>query len=170
MNLQINAVKGRRCPGDHTVFKSASSCPTASDTDLYVVWRLCNTSNNTTALKRASHITAKKITISKSNPLGLASQNATVSVGFTAGSKTPSNQMRNQPSPLSPCVSVRARVKEARTNKPYTAMPGDDCGLPLKFGLILASYPDVLPISLSRKSEGDMGVCRVLEALSTSLH
>lgn len=30
--------------------------------------------------------------------------------------------------------------------------------LPLKFGLILASYPEVLPISLSRKSEGDMGL------------
>ena len=41
--------------------------------------------------------------------------------------------------------------------------------IPLKFGLILASYPDVLPISLSRKSEGDMGTCRVLAALSTSL-
>lgn len=27
--------------------------------------------------------------------------------------------------------------------------------LPLKFGLILASYPDVLPINLSKKSEGD---------------
>lgn len=26
----------------------------------------------------------------------------------------------------------------------------------LKFGLILASYPDVLPINLSKKSEGDM--------------
>lgn len=30
--------------------------------------------------------------------------------------------------------------------------------LPLKLGLILASYPDVLPISLSRKSEGDIGL------------
>lgn len=30
--------------------------------------------------------------------------------------------------------------------------------LPLKLGLILASYPDVLPISLSRKSEGDMAL------------
>lgn len=30
--------------------------------------------------------------------------------------------------------------------------------LPLKFGLILASYPEVLPMSLSRKSEGDMGL------------
>lgn len=29
--------------------------------------------------------------------------------------------------------------------------------LPLKLGLILASYPDVRPISLSKKSEGDMG-------------
>lgn len=28
--------------------------------------------------------------------------------------------------------------------------------IPLKFGLIRASYPDVFPISLSRKSEGDM--------------
>lgn len=28
-------------------------------------------------------------------------------------------------------------------------------GGPLKFGLILASYPDVLPINLSKKSEGD---------------
>lgn len=28
--------------------------------------------------------------------------------------------------------------------------------LPLKLGLILASYPEVLPMSLSRKSEGDM--------------
>lgn len=27
--------------------------------------------------------------------------------------------------------------------------------LPLKFGLILASYPEVLPINLSKKSEGD---------------
>lgn len=27
--------------------------------------------------------------------------------------------------------------------------------LPLKLGLMRASYPDVLPISLSRKSEGD---------------
>lgn len=32
----------------------------------------------------------------------------------------------------------------------------DGCFLPLKLGLILASYPDVRPISLSRKSEGDM--------------
>ena len=30
--------------------------------------------------------------------------------------------------------------------------------LPLKLGLILASYPEVLPMSLSRKSEGDMGL------------
>jgi len=30
----------------------------------------------------------------------------------------------------------------------------------LKLGLILASYPDVLPISLSRKSEGDIGALR----------
>lgn len=30
--------------------------------------------------------------------------------------------------------------------------------LPLKLGLILASYPEVLPISLSRKSEGDIGL------------
>lgn len=32
----------------------------------------------------------------------------------------------------------------------------DGCFLPLKLGLILASYPDVRPISLSKKSEGDM--------------
>lgn len=31
-----------------------------------------------------------------------------------------------------------------------------DGSIPLKLGLILASYPDVLPISLSRKSEGDI--------------
>lgn len=40
-------------------------------------------------------------------------------------------------------------------------MPGDLEGkfsLPLKLGLILASYPEVLPMSLSRKSEGDMGL------------
>lgn len=42
--------------------------------------------------------------------------------------------------------------------------------IPLKLGLILASYPDVLPISLSRKSDGDMGTCRDLAALSSSLH
>lgn len=30
--------------------------------------------------------------------------------------------------------------------------------LPLKLGLILASYPEVLPMSLSRKSEGDIGL------------
>lgn len=30
--------------------------------------------------------------------------------------------------------------------------------LPLKLGLILASYPEVLPMSLSRKSDGDMGL------------
>lgn len=30
--------------------------------------------------------------------------------------------------------------------------------LPLKLGLILASYPEVLPINLSRKSEGDIGL------------
>lgn len=35
-------------------------------------------------------------------------------------------------------------------------------GGPLKLGLILASYPDVLPISLSRKSEGDIGALRDL--------
>lgn len=29
------------------------------------------------------------------------------------------------------------------------------CSLPLKLGLMRASYPDVLPMSLSRKSEGD---------------
>lgn len=40
-------------------------------------------------------------------------------------------------------------------------VPGDLGGmfsLPLKLGLILASYPEVLPISLSRKSEGDIGL------------
>lgn len=40
-------------------------------------------------------------------------------------------------------------------------MPEDLDGkfsLPLKLGLILASYPEVLPISLSRKSEGDIGL------------
>lgn len=42
--------------------------------------------------------------------------------------------------------------------------------VPLKFGLILASYPDVLPISLSRKSEGDIGAWRVLPTWSASLH
>lgn len=40
-------------------------------------------------------------------------------------------------------------------------------GGPLKLGLILASYPDVLPINLSRKSEGDIGALRDL-ALSVS--
>lgn len=39
--------------------------------------------------------------------------------------------------------------------------------LPLKLGLILASYPDVLPINLSRKSEGDIGALRD-RALSVS--
>lgn len=39
--------------------------------------------------------------------------------------------------------------------------------LPLKFGLILASYPDILPISLSKKSDGDIGMLRDL-ALSVS--
>lgn len=40
-------------------------------------------------------------------------------------------------------------------------IPGDlevKFSLPLKLGLILASYPEVLPISLSRKSEGDIGL------------
>lgn len=41
--------------------------------------------------------------------------------------------------------------------------------IPLKFGLILASYPEVLPISLSKKSEGDMGLGADRAAASASL-
>lgn len=40
--------------------------------------------------------------------------------------------------------------------------------IPLKFGLILASYPEVLPISLSKKSEGDMGLGADRAAASAS--
>jgi len=41
--------------------------------------------------------------------------------------------------------------------------------IPLKFGLILASYPEVRPINLSKKSEGDMGLGADRAAASASL-
>lgn len=41
--------------------------------------------------------------------------------------------------------------------------------VPLKLGLMRASYPDVLPMSLSRKSEGDICGPALLEGFVSSL-
>lgn len=44
----------------------------------------------------------------------------------------------------------------------HCAPPSTVCLLPLKLGLMRASYPDVRPISLSRKSDGEGGLDALL--------
>lgn len=57
-----------------------------------------------------------------------------------------------------PCFWAAISVGRCQVWEPHV-LP-----LPLKLGRIRASYPDVRPISLSRKSEGDMGLGELREA------
>lgn len=64
------------------------------------------------------------------------------------------------------CYNIISLIYPVKLHTPVLRKVGHYCTLhctiPLKFGLMRASYPDVRPISLSRKSDGDGGLTALL--------